>query len=198
MKTFLSQIRAAILLLMALTLLTGLLYPLAVTGLARAIFPRQANGSLVRINGEARGSELIGQPFSDPKYFRGRPSVTAPAYNAVASGGSNLGPLNPALLDAVRKNIDSLRALDPQNGAPIPVDLVTSSASGLDPHISVAAAFYQIPRVARNRGLPESRLRRLVDSCTEGRTFGILGEPRVNVLRLNMSLDILQSAGEAH
>ncbi len=198
MKTFLSQIRAAILLLMALTLLTGLLYPLAVTGLARAIFPRQANGSLVRINGEARGSELIGQPFSDPKYFRGRPSVTAPAYNAVASGGSNLGPLNPALLDAVRKNIDSLRALDPQNGAPIPVDLVTSSASGLDPHISVAAAFYQIPRVARNRGLPESRLRRLVDSCTEGRTFGILGDPRVNVLRLNMSLDILQSAGEAH
>lgn len=190
------NIRTSILLLLLMTIVTGILYPLAVTGIAQALFPWQANGSLIREGEGVRGSALIGQPFSDPKYFWSRPSATLPVpYNAAASGASNLGPLNPALADAVRKNIERLRAADPGNTAPVPVDLVTSSASGLDPHISAAAAFYQIPRISRIRRIGESRLRALVESCTEGRTLGILGETRVRVLELNLALDAIAPDG---
>lgn len=187
----LSQLRPAAVFLGLFTLLTGVAYPLAVTGAAQAIFPTQANGSLLRNGSEVVGSRLVGQSFDEPGYFWGRPSVTAPsAYNAAASTGSNLGPTNPALADAVRERIERLRAADPSAAeTPIPVDLVTASGSGLDPDISPAAALYQVPRVARTRGLPEARVRELVAQCTEGRTFGLLGEPRVNVLRLNMALD---------
>jgi K+-transporting ATPase ATPase C chain len=172
------------------TLLTGLAYPFAVTGLAQALFPHQANGSLLEHNGRVIGSELIGQPFEDPAYFWGRPSATALfPYNAAASGGSNLGPVNPALEEAVQERIDALRDADPNNSAPIPVDLVTASASGLDPHISVAAALYQIPRVARERGASEPAVRALVEQHREDRQFGLLGEPRLNVLKLNLALD---------
>jgi len=179
-----------------LTLITGVIYPLLVTGLAQVIFPHQANGSLILRDGRAVGSELIGQSFDDPRYFWGRLSATgAFAYNAfnaetlTGSSGSNYGPLNPALLEAAQARVDALRAADPGNGAPIPVDLVTASGSGLDPHISVAAALYQLPRVARERGLSEDRVRQLVDENTEGRQLGFLGEPRVNVLELNLALD---------
>lgn len=179
-----------------LTLITGVIYPLLVTGVAQVIFPHRANGSLILQEGRAVGSELIGQPFDDPHYFWGRLSATGAfpynAFNAetlTGSSGSNYGPLNPALLDAVRARVDALRAADPGNTAPIPVDLVTASGSGLDPHISVAAALYQVPRVARERGLAEDRVRQLVEEHTEGRQFGFLGEPRVNVLRLNLALD---------
>lgn len=173
-----------------LTLITGALYPLAITGLAQALFPHQANGSLVIRNGQALGSALIGQAFDDPGYFWGRPSATSPfPYNAAASSGSNLGPLNANLVQAAQARIDTLRAADPDNTMPIPVDLVTASGSGLDPHISVAAALYQIPRVARERGLDEAQVRMLVVRYTEGRQFGVLGEPRVNVLKLNLALD---------
>jgi len=171
-------------------LITGIVYPLAVTGLAQAFFSHQASGSLMVSNGQALGSELIGQPFDDPKYFWGRLSATSPfPYNAAASSGSNLGPLNADLVKAARARIDALRAADPGNSAPIPVDLVTASGSGLDPHISVAAALYQVPRVARARGIGEDQVRALVARFTEGRQFGILGEPRVNVLKLNLALD---------
>jgi K+-transporting ATPase ATPase C chain len=179
-------------LLILLTVLTGLVYPLAVTGLAQAMFPRQANGSLLERDGRPIGSSLIGQDFTDPKYFWGRPSATAPqAYNGTASGGSNLGPTNPALTAAVKQRVAALQAADPGNHAPIPVDLVTASGSGLDPEISPAAARYQLARVARTRGLPVSEVQALVARCTHGRQFGVLGEPRVNVLQLNLALDAL-------
>jgi K+-transporting ATPase KdpC subunit len=185
-----SQIRPALMLLLTFTVLTGLIYPLVVTGLAQLVFPRQANGSLIVQNGQAVGSTLIGQPFDDPQYFWGRLSATRPyPYNAASSSGSNLGPSNPALLDQVKARIAALKAADPTNTQPIPVDLVTSSGSGLDPDISVAAALYQLPRVARLRGLSESALRSLVDQYIQGRTLGFLGEPRVNVLELNLALD---------
>lgn len=180
----------AVILLGLFTILTGLLYPLAVTGIAQAFFPYQANGSLLRQGDRIVGSALIGQPFDDPRYFWGRPSATTPfRYNAAASTGSNLGPTNPALAAAVRARIAALRAADPDNTQPVPVDLVTASASGLDPDISIAGALYQVPRVARARGLEESVLRQLVAQYTEGRQYGLLGEPRVNVLELNLALD---------
>lgn len=185
-------LRPALTLFAALSLITGLLYPLAVTGLAQAIFPHQANGSLVEHGGKIVGSALIGQQFSAPGHFWGRPSATAPmAYNAGASGGSNLGPSNPALVDAVQARIAALRAADPGNQAAVPVDLVTASASGLDPHISRAGADYQAARVARARQLPEERVRALVAEHSEGALLGLLGEPRVNVLRLNLALDTI-------
>jgi K+-transporting ATPase ATPase C chain len=184
------MIKSAVLLFLTLTVLTGIGYPLAVTGFAQLFFPGQANGSLIVRGGDVLGSERIGQSFDDPKYFWGRLSATADRpYNAAASGGSNLGPSNPALQAAVNARIAALRAADPGNTAPVPVDLVTSSASGLDPDISVAAALYQVPRVARARGLSESAVAALVAAHTEGRQFGLLGEPRVNVLRLNLALD---------
>jgi K+-transporting ATPase ATPase C chain len=188
-----AQLRAAIVSLILLMVITGVIYPLAVTGLAQALFPHQANGSIIIKDGHVLGSELIGQPFDDPKYFWGRLSATSPfPYNAAASSGSNLGPLNSDLVKAAQARINALRALDPGNTAPIPVDLVTASASGLDPHISVAAALYQVPRVARERGLSQDQVRSLLTQLTEGRQFGVLGEPRVNVLKLNLALDGVQ------
>ncbi len=185
----LKDLKSALALLVSLSILTGLAYPAAVTGIAQAIFPVQANGSLIREGKAVRGSRLIGQPFAEPGYFWGRPSATAPMpFNGAASGGSNQGPLNPVLDAAVKKRIATLRASDPDNAAPIPVDLVTTSASGLDPHISIAAALWQVPRVARARALPAARLRELVAAHTEGRQLGFLGEPRVNVLTLNLAL----------
>lgn len=185
--------RTAFLLFSAMTLLTGIVYPLAVTGLAQALFARQASGSLIPV-GEGKGaSELIGQPFGGARYFWGRPSATTPAaYNGAASAGSNLGPANPVLVEAVQKRIANLRAADPENRLPIPVDLVTASGSGLDPHISPAAALYQVARVARARGLEAGRVAELVRTEIQGRRFGIFGEPTVNVLRLNMALDALR------
>ena len=188
-----SLIRPALMALLIFTVLTGLIYPLVVTGIAQLVFPHQANGSLIVVNGKTVGSSLIGQQFTDPKYFWGRLSATGPyPYNAAASSGSNLGPTNPALLDEVKGRIAALKAADPSNTQLIPVDLVTSSGSGLDPDISVAAALYQLPRVARLRGLSESALRTLVDQYTHGRQLGFLGEPRVNVLQLNLALDALK------
>ena len=185
-----AQIRPALMAILIFTLMTGILYPLMVTGIAQLVFPRQANGSLIVRNGQTLGSDLIGQQFDAPKYFWGRLSATGPfPYNAAASSGSNLGPSNPALLDAVQTRIGTLKAVDPTNTQPIPVDLVTASGSGLDPDISVAAALYQIPRVARARSMSETAVRALVDQFTQGRQFGFLGEPRVNVLELNLALD---------
>ncbi|KRE88757.1 potassium-transporting ATPase subunit C [Frateuria sp. Soil773] len=185
-------LRPSLVLLLVLTAVTGVLYPLAVTGLAQLIFPRQANGSLVEKDGKPVGSALIGQAFTEPKYFWGRPSATAPnAYNAGASSGSNLGPTNPALAEAARQRIVALRRADPGNEAPVPVDLVTASGSGLDPQISPAAAQYQAARVARARGLDMAQVRALVARYTSGRQFGVLGEPRVNVLQLNLALDAM-------
>jgi K+-transporting ATPase ATPase C chain len=181
---------SALLLFLLLTLLTGLAYPLAVTGLAQLLFREPANGSLILRDGRPAGSALIGQPFSDPKYFWSRPSATSPQpYNGMASAGSNLGPTNPALVDAAKAGIDELRRADPGNDAPVPMDLITASSSGLDPHISVAAAEYQLRRVARARGLDEDRLRALLEAQAEPRWLGLVGEPRVNVLRLNLALD---------
>ena len=184
-----ASIRPAASLFAVLTVVTGVLYPLAVTGAARAVFPRQAGGSLVVVDGRAVGSSLIGQAFADPKDFWGRPSATSPMpYNGQGSGGSNLGPLNPALVDAVKARVDALRAADPGNTAPVPVDLVTTSASGLDPEISIAAAQYQVGRVARLRGLPREAVEAIVARHAQGRLLGLLGEPRVNVLELNLEL----------
>jgi K+-transporting ATPase ATPase C chain len=197
----LREIRPAIVVLVALTLITGLAYPLAMTGIAQALFPRQAQGSLIERNGTVVGSELIGQVFESDKYFHGRPSATTapdpndstkavPApYNAANSGGSNLGPSNKALIDRVQGDIDKLKQENPS--APVPADLVTTSASGLDPHISPEAALFQVPRIAKTRNLPEDRIRQLVADHTEGRLCGLLGEPRVNVLLLNVALDQL-------
>jgi K+-transporting ATPase ATPase C chain len=186
----LRYLRPAILLTVVLTVLTGVVYPLAVTGVSQLLFPHQANGSLITIGVKVVGSELIGQPFDDPKYFWSRPSATSPSpYNAAASGASNQGPTNPALADAVKARIAALRAADPGNTGPVPVDLITASGSGLDPHVSVAAARYQVSRVARARKLDAAAVRSLVDRYTEGRQWGLLGEPRVNVLRLNLALD---------
>ena len=185
-----TQLRPALVLLVALTLITGFLYPLVITGLAQMLFPQQANGSLILVDGKPVGSSLIGQPFDVPKYFWGRPSATSPfPYNAAASSGSNLGPTNDALIKAVQARIDALKSADPDNPLPIPVDLVTASGSGLDPHISSASAAYQVRRVARARGTEEAVVRQLVSQHTEGRQLGILGEPRVNVLELNLGLD---------
>jgi K+-transporting ATPase ATPase C chain len=186
-------LRPALVLFAVLTLLTGVAYPLLVTGIAQALFPAQAAGSLIVRDGKVLGSELIGQNFSDPKHFWGRPSATGPMpYNAAASSGSNLGPLNPALTDAVKSRIEALRAADPGNRAPVPIDLVTASASGLDPHISVAAASYQVARVARARGAAVDNIQALLDQHTETPLAGFLGEPRINVLKLNLALDALK------
>jgi len=183
-------LRPALSLLFAMTLLTGLAYPLAITGLARLAFPAQAAGSLIDNHGKLIGSRLIGQNFSEPRYFWGRPSATAPSpYNASASTGSNLGPLNPALIDAVKANAGRLRAADPANPSLIPVELVTASASGLDPEISPAAAAYQVARVARARGVPAAAVSALIAAHTQHRLLGFLGEPHINVLELNLALD---------
>ena len=187
------SIRTALLLLAVMTLLTGIVYPFAVTGLAQALFSRQANGSLIKIAEGKTASGLIGQPFSEPRYFWGRPSATTPvAYNGASSVGSNRGPSNPAFRETVRKRIALLRAADPENRLPVPVDLVTASGSGLDPHISPAAALYQVPRVSKARGIDEGKVAELVRKHIQGRQFGILGEPMVNVLRLNAALDALR------
>jgi K+-transporting ATPase ATPase C chain len=187
------QFRTAIIFLGVFTVITGIIYPLIVTGVAQAFFHRQANGSLITSNGEVVGSDLIGQPFSAPAYFWGRLSATSPyPYNASSSSGSNYGPENPALQDEVQARIDALKAVDPDNNLPLPVDLVTSSGSGLDPDISIAAADYQINRVARYRNLTVEQVSALVRRFTTGRFLGILGEPRVNVLQLNLALDNLK------
>jgi len=189
----LASLRPALVLFLLLTVLTGFLYPLVVTGLAQLLFPARAAGSLVTRDGHAVGSRLIGQSFSDPKYFWSRPSATTPQpYNGTASTGSNLGPLNPALRDAIKPRVAALRAADPRNSAPVPIDLVTASASGLDPEISLAAANYQAARVARARGLAPERVQALIAQHAEGTLLGVLGEPRVNVLELNLALDALK------
>ncbi len=185
-----SALRPATLLFVVLSVITGLLYPLVVTGIGKAVFSEQAAGSLIIENGKLVGSALIGQNFSSPKYFWGRLSATSPQpYNASASSGSNLGPLNPVLTDNIKARVDALHAADPDNHAPIPVDLVTASGSGLDPHISPAAAAYQAARVAKTRGIDKAKVDQLIAQNTEGRQLGIFGEPRVNVLKLNLALD---------
>jgi K+-transporting ATPase ATPase C chain len=189
----LSQFRPALVMLIVMTAIAGAIYPAVVTGIAQVIFPSQANGSLIEQDGKAVGSALIGQPASDPNHFWSRPSATSPyPNNASSSSGSNQGPLNPALTDAVAGRIKALQEADPENKAPVPVDLVTASASGLDPHISPAAAEYQVNRVAKARGLDSTKVRALVAESTENRQLGFLGEPRVNVLRLNLALDTLR------
>ena len=186
-------LRPAIVLFLILTVITGVAYPLVVTGIAQVVFPSQAGGSLIEKDGKAIGSRLIGQSFSDPKHFWSRPSATAPQpYNGTASVGSNQGPLNPALTDAVKSRIEALRAADPTNTAPIPVDLVTASASGLDPDISVAGANSQAARIARLRGVKLEAVQALIASHTQGKFLGVIGEPRVNVLELNLALDTLK------
>ncbi|QSI33868.1 potassium-transporting ATPase subunit KdpC [Variovorax sp. RKNM96] len=188
-------IRPAIVLFALLSALTGLIYPMAVTGAAKAVFPKEAAGSLIVLDGTTVGSKLIGQNFSDPKHFWGRPSATAPQpYNASASGGANQGPLNPALTDAIKARVEALRAADPGNTAPVPVDLVTASASGLDPDISPAAAHYQAARIARVRGVPVDQINALIEKSTQGALWGLLGESRVNVLALNLALDASTSS----
>jgi len=186
----LAHLRPAVVILIVMTVITGVAYPAVVTVIAQLLFPHQANGSLIVKDGKVLGSALIAQPFDDPKYFWPRPSATSPfPNNAASSSGSNLSPTNPALIKAVQDRVDALRAADPGNTAPVPVDLVTASGSGLDPHISPAAAAYQLRRVAKARGMSEDAVRTLVDKNTEGRQFGFLGEPRVNVLALNLALD---------
>jgi len=186
-------LRPAIVLLGLMTLITGIAYPVAVTGVAHLLFPSEAAGSLVVKDGKPVGSSLIGQPFSDPRYFWSRPSATSPQpYNGLASGGSNLGPLNSALTDAVKSRIAALHAADPTNQAPIPVDLVTASASGLDPDISLAAAYYQADRIARLRHVSRDRVGALIADQARGRVLGVIGEPRVNVLELNLALDTMK------
>ena len=189
-------LRPALVLFATLSVLTGLAYPALITGLAHVLFSEAAGGSLIRVGERTLGSALIGQPFADPGHFWSRPSATAPmAYNAASSSGSNQGPLNPALADAVRARIAALRAADPGNTAPVPADLVTASGSGLDPHISPAAALYQVSRVARARGMSEGAVRSLIEARTESRQLGLLGEPRVNVLLLNLDLDGARRGG---
>ncbi len=189
----LAQFRPAIMIFLILTVITGLIYPLVITGMAQIFFSHQANGSIIKINGISIGSELIGQYFNDPKYFWGRPSSTTPVpYNAASSSGSNLGPGNRVLTDVVLERIQTLTQSDPTNHQPIPVDLVTASGSGLDPHISLAAAMYQAARVARNRNLELATVIELIDQYSENQQWGFLGEPRVNVLLLNLALDRIQ------
>jgi potassium-transporting ATPase KdpC subunit len=188
-KMFREYIRPAILSLLILTVITGIVYPLFITGIAQALFPARANGSLIYQGGKIIGSSFIGQPFDDPKYLWGRISATAPQYNASSSSGSNIGPTNPALIDEVKGRIKVLKDADPGNINPIPVDLVTSSASGLDPHISLAAAYYQVPRISRARGIPESIIKDIVHKNTSDRFLGLIGEPAVNVLKVNLDLD---------
>lgn len=183
------QIRPAITVFIVLTVVTGIIYPLVVTATAQVLFPRQANGSLIARDGKIVGSSLIGQNFDDPKYLWGRPSATGPVYNAAASSGSNLGPLNATLTDNIKARIDALKSADPANNSPIPVDLVTASASGLDPHISLAGAYYQLPRLAQARHLPEEKIKNVIDRNIQGRFWGLLGEPVVNVLEVNLALD---------
>ncbi len=183
----LKQIYPAFAITVVLTVLLGIIYPLAVTGLARLIFPRQAAGSLIEKDGKVIGSSLIGQPFSGPSYFHSRPSAAGSGYDGTASGGTNLGPTSQKLMDSVKAAAESLREENP--GSPVPIDMVTASASGLDPHITPAAAEFQVPRIARERRLSEDEVRRIVREHAEGRQFGILGEPRVNVLELNLALD---------
>jgi K+-transporting ATPase ATPase C chain len=183
-------LRPAITLFLIMTLLTGVVYPFAVTGIAQLLFPDQAAGSLVIAGGQPVGSRIIGQSFSDPKYFWSRPSATAPQpYNATASSGSNQGPLNPALTDAIKARVEALKAADPANTRRVPVDLVTASGSGLDPEISIAAAYYQAARVARVRGLAPEKVQALIDAHARGKLLGLVGEPRINVLELNLALD---------
>ena len=184
MKT---QLRPALTIFALLTIVTGVIYPFAVTSISQIVFPNQSNGRLIVVDGQTYGSEMIGQQFDDPKYFWGR--LSAIGYDASTSSGSNYGPMNPALIEAVQARIDALKAADPDNALPIPVDLVTASGSGLDPHISVAAALYQVSRVASSRGLNEADVVALINQITEGRQLGIFGEPRVNVLLLNLALD---------
>ncbi|MGO9265337.1 MAG: potassium-transporting ATPase subunit KdpC [Candidatus Binataceae bacterium] len=187
---FLRLIRPAVSLLVLMTILLGIVYPLLITGMAKVTFPRQAEGSLIYQDGKLIGSTLIGQSFTDPKYFWGRPSATAPQpYNGVASSGSNLGPLNPALLDAVKANAKALHDADPENRQPVPVDLVTASASGLDPEISTAGALFQAARVARARNIPLAQVEALIKAHEQGRLFGLIGERRLNILELNLALD---------
>jgi K+-transporting ATPase ATPase C chain len=187
-----SQFRAAVFVFVALTIVTGVAYPVLVTVMAQVVFPHQANGSLIEVNGKVVGSQLIGQQFDDTEYFWSRPSATSPAYNAVASTGSNFGPTNPAQLTAVDDRVKAFRKAHPDQSGPVPVDLVTASGSGLDPHISPAAAEYQVSRVATARGLSVETVRDLVAKHTNGRQLGVLGEPGVNVLDLNMALDNLE------
>ena len=185
-----AQFVPALRMLVVMSALTGVIYPLVVTGIAKVAFPRAANGSVIEADGKTLGSDLIGQPFDDPKYFWSRPSATSPqSYNGLASSGSNQGPRNPALADAVKSRVEALRSADPSEQASIPIDLVTASASGLDPHISPAAAFYQVQRVATVRELQQEDVKKLVEQYIEPRTLGVLGEPRVNVLLLNLALD---------